>query len=200
MPYVREHKQHILKLRALNKGGFMRKIILAILAAILAAISIFTATATVNAAPRCDITWGSLPKSGGSMSTAPLTNVRTGQNTCYDRMVFDFSGSAAGYRVQYVDNVYADPSGILIPLNGGAKLQIVALAPAYNSSGTSTYPGVVGKPLPGVNLTGYKTFRDAKFAGSFEGQTSVGLGVRARLPFRVFTLDSRLVVDVAHHW
>jgi hypothetical protein len=54
--------------------------------------------------------------------------------------------------------------------------------------------------LPGVNLAGYQTFREAKFAGSFEGQTSVGLGVRARLPFRVFTLDSRLVVDVAHRW
>jgi len=32
----------------------------------------------------------------------------------------------------------------------------------------------------------------------------MGLGVRARLPFRVFTLTdattSRLVIDVAHHW
>jgi hypothetical protein len=33
----------------------------------------------------------------------------------------------------------------------------------------------------------------------------VGLGVRARLPFRVFKLDgpgegSRLVIDVAHQW
>jgi hypothetical protein len=42
-------------------------------------------------------------------------------------------------------------------------------------------------------------------AGSFEGYTSLGLGVRARLPFQVFTLDgpgsgSRLVVDVAHFW
>ncbi|HSX07413.1 MAG TPA: hypothetical protein VLG11_00805 [Candidatus Saccharimonadales bacterium] len=178
----------------------MRKIVLAALTTMLAAASIFTATATANAAPYCGITWGSLPKSGGVMSTAPITNIRTGQHDCYDRMVFDFSGSASGYRVQYVDNVYADPSGLLIPLKGGAKLQIVALAPTYNSSGVSTYPGVVGQPLPGVNLTGYQTFRDAKFAGSFEGQTTVGLGVRARLPFRVFTLDNRLVVDVAHHW
>ncbi|BAS14136.1 conserved hypothetical protein [Arthrobacter sp. Hiyo8] len=43
------------------------------------------------------------------------------------------------------------------------------------------------------------------FAGSFEGYTSLGLGVRARLPFRVFTLagpgtGSRLVIDVAHMW
>lgn len=43
------------------------------------------------------------------------------------------------------------------------------------------------------------------WAGTFEGYTSLGLGVRARLPFRVFALDgpgdgSRLVVDVAHRW
>ena len=43
------------------------------------------------------------------------------------------------------------------------------------------------------------------FAGTFEAVTQIGLGVRARLPFRVFTLDgpgngSRLVIDVAHRW
>ena len=37
------------------------------------------------------------------------------------------------------------------------------------------------------------------------GQTTLGLGVRARLPFRAFVLagpgdGSRLVVDVAHLW
>ncbi|MDF2144717.1 hypothetical protein [Knoellia sp. p5-6-4] len=39
---------------------------------------------------------------------------------------------------------------------------------------------------------------------SFEGDTQLGLGVRARLPFRVSTLQdamtSRLVIDVAHRW
>ena len=41
--------------------------------------------------------------------------------------------------------------------------------------------------------------------GSYEGRTTFGVGVRARLPMRVFTLDgpgtgSRLVIDVAHRW
>lgn len=178
----------------------MKKIFVTALSFMLAVASIFAVTAPASAAPYCGITWGSLPKNGGVMSTAPLTNIRTGQHTCYDRMVFDFSGPASGYRVEYVANVYADGSGQLIPLSGGAKLQIVALAPAYDANGNSTYPGVVGQPLPGVNLVGYQTFRDAKFAGSFEGQTTVGLGVRARLPFRAFTLDNRLVIDVAHRW
>ena len=51
----------------------------------------------------------------------------------------------------------------------------------------------------------YRTFRQLADAGSFEGRTTIGLGVRAHLPFRVFTLarrgaTSRIVVDVAHNW
>jgi hypothetical protein len=178
----------------------MRRVLATVLGVMFVVASVLAIAIPASAAPYCGITWGSLPKNGGIMSGAPLTNIRTGQHECYDRMVFDFSGPASGYRVEYVANVYADGSGQLIPLNGGAKLQIVALAPAYDTNGNSTYPGVVGQHLPGVNLSGYQTFRDAKFAGSFEGQTTVGLGVRARLPFRVFTLGDRLVIDVAHRW
>jgi hypothetical protein len=51
-----------------------------------------------------------------------------------------------------------------------------------------------------VNVTGYRTFRQVAWAGSFEDYSSAGLGVRARLPFRTFTLPGKLVVDVAHTW
>lgn len=159
--------------------------------------------ASANAAPYCGITWGSLPKTAADTSTSheTLNNIRTGRHDCYDRMVIDTSATGTGYNVRYVSNVYADGSGQLIPLSGGAKLQIVAEAPSYNPfTGTPTYGGVTGNPLPGVNLAGYQTFRDAKFAGSFEGQSTVGLGVRAQLPFRVMKLDNRVVIDVAHKW
>ncbi len=148
----------------------------------------------------CGISWGSLPKTAEPYNQNPLTNIRTGRDRCWDRMVLDVNGPAAGYDVRYVDSVHADGSGRLIPLNGGAKLQVVLKAPAYDQTFQSTYPGIVGQKLPGVNLAGYQTFRDAKFAGSFEGQTTIGLGVRARLPFRVFKLDNRVVLDVAHFW
>jgi hypothetical protein len=68
-------------------------------------------------------------------------------------------------------------------------------------------------PLPSGNGASRGTFRAARaapycgitWAGSFEGYTTIGLGVRARLPFRVLVLDgpvagSRIVVDVAHQW
>ncbi len=177
----------------------MRKVISLFVVGVLLTLGV--ATSSASAAPYCGLTWGSTPKTASATTGHPLTNIRTGRHDCYDRMVFDLSGTGAtGYDVRYVSNVYADGSGTLIPLTGGAKLQIVVHAPAYNASGASTYPGVVGKKLPGVNLTGYQTFKDAKFAGSFEDQTTVGLGVRAQLPFRVTTSDNHVIVDVAHYW
>ena len=57
-----------------------------------------------------------------------------------------------------------------------------------------------------VDVSGYSTFRQVAWAGTYEGYTTLALGVRARLPFRVFSLagtqpdTSRLVIDVAHAW
>ncbi|HEY8820344.1 MAG TPA: hypothetical protein VIM49_00085 [Dermatophilaceae bacterium] len=54
-------------------------------------------------------------------------------------------------------------------------------------------------------MNGFSTFRQIASGGSFEGYTTIGLGVRARLPMRAFVLagpgtGSRVVIDVAHHW
>jgi hypothetical protein len=177
----------------------MKKYVIGLVMAILVFAAVASGSVSAGA-PYCGISWGSLPKTS-SGTWDPLTNIRTGRHDCYDRIVFDTRSSAVGYTVRYVTNVSSEGEGRIIPLNGGAKLQITIQAPSYDpNTGTTTYPGVVGQALPSVNLKGYQTFRDAKFAGSFEGYTSVGLGVRARLPFRVFQMDNHLVVDVAHYW
>ncbi|GAB3840941.1 hypothetical protein GCM10029963_10770 [Micromonospora andamanensis] len=56
-----------------------------------------------------------------------------------------------------------------------------------------------------ANVLRYQTLRDVVFGGSFEGYSTFAVGVRARLPFRVFVLagpgdHSRIVLDVAHQW
>lgn len=159
--------------------------------------------APAQAAPYCGITWGSLSKSAGTASSASIINVRAGQHACYDRVVVDISGQATGYRVGYVASVTSDGSGQTVPLRGGAFLKITAQAPAYNASGASTYAPANRREL--VNTTGFQSFRQLAMAGSFEGRTTLGLGVRARLPFQVFLLDgpgnsTRMVIDVAHRW
>ncbi|MFF9287275.1 AMIN-like domain-containing (lipo)protein [Streptomyces griseosporeus] len=152
----------------------------------------------------CPTGWGSLPKTRSAATSHPVTNIRTGRHTCYDRMVIDIPGATAGrlgYSVRYVDRLYQDGSGRVIPVAGGAVIEVRVTAPAYDpATGAAVYPGRPGRPLPGVDLTGYRAFRDTRFAGSFEGDTQIGLGVRARLPFRVLRLDGHVVVDVAHTW
>lgn len=159
--------------------------------------------AATAAAPYCGITWGSVADHIAGFSTARLTNVRTGRHTCYDRMVIDLTGTVKGYDVRYVAAVYTEGQGKHVPLAGAADLQIVLNAPAYNSSGTPTYNPA--NRMHAKNVAGYRTFRQVAFLGSFEGQSSFGLGVRARLPFRTFVIagpgnTSRLVIDVAHLW
>ena len=172
-------------------------------AVLLSAVTVTTAaTATAASAPYCGIYWGSVPKAQEPTAVAPLTNVRAGRHECFDRLVFDMSAKADGFRVGYVPEVYTDGAGFLVPLRGGAKLQVIVIAPD-NDNYQRTYLPANRAEL--VDVTGWQTFRQIAWAGSFEGQSTVGLGVRARLPFRVFTLDgpgggSRIVVDVAHYW
>lgn len=154
-----------------------------------------------TAAP-CSTPWGSVGESAGALSTAPLRGVRSGQHRCFDRLVFDLGRSRVGYHVRYVPAVYAQGSGDVVSLRGGASLQVDLLHPAYDANGRPTYAPADPREL--VSAAGYRTLRQAAWGGSFEGQTTVGVGVRARLPFRAFALHtatgSRLVVDVAHRW
>ena len=177
------------------------------LAAVAAAVTVGTvawvAPAAADAGPYCGIRWGSLGKQGGAPSGAVLTDVRAGRHACFDRLVVDMRGNASYYFVKYVAQVGQDGSGAVVPLRGGAKLQIVVGAPDYDQAYRPTYRPANRSER--VSVRGWSTFRQVAWAGSFEGQSTIGLGVRARLPFRVFTLDgpgsgSRLVIDVAHRW
>ena len=160
-----------------------------ILCLLLLSALLIPSSASASAAS-CATPWGSLPKNDPSMGTGELDTIRTGKHECFDRLVVDIDGPPAGYLVEYVSEVRADGSGAVVPTPGGARLQVVVRHPSYS---LPTLPSV----------TGYQTFRSVTWAGSFEGQTTLGLGVRARLPFRVFSIDGghgRIVVDVAHKW
>jgi len=187
----------------------MRRIGAAVAALALAGGMLAAGAATAGASPStaarasaCPTGWGSGVKGSVDTGAVPLKDIRAGQHDCYDRLVFDVpGGGTVGYYVQYVDRLHQVGSGEYIPVGGGAVLEVRVAAPSYApDSGTPTYPGRAGLPLPGVDIAGYRTFKDTRFAGSFEGETQIGLGVRARLPFRVIQLPDRLVVDVAHSW
>jgi hypothetical protein len=165
--------------------------------------------AAAQAAPYCGITWGSTTKAHTAADAEMVNGVRSGRHTCFDRLVIDVGGqdvSFGSYDVRYVPQVYTDGKGDAVPVRGAADLQIIVRAPAYDQQGNPTF--VPSNPSEVVNVAGYSTFRQVAWAGTFEGQTTLALGVRARLPFRVFTLNGvansgetpRMVIDVAHRW
>jgi hypothetical protein len=172
----------------------------ALLTALTLAVSgLVVATPAHAHTPYCGIRWGTLPEQRTPGSTGAITDVRTGRHACFDRLVIQVSGDADGYFVRYVRRVRQDGSGTPVPVRGGARLEVIVTAPPIPTDSWFLPNGELLDPR------GYRTFRHLAWAGAFEGQSTFGLGVRARLPFRVFTLDgpgtgSRVVVDVAHRW
>ncbi|MGC4820618.1 AMIN-like domain-containing (lipo)protein [Micromonospora sp. DT63] len=175
-----------------------------VLAGLVASAGSSTAAGTTTGSASCGITWGSAEKSAGALSDAPLVDVRTGQHDCYDRVVFEFAGPVDGYAVGYGETWTEGEGLALSPYTaGGALLRVSLRAPAYDAEHQGTVPYAVGEHV--ANLLRCATLRDVVFGGSFEGYSTFAVGVRARLPFRTFTLagpgtHSRIVLDVAHQW
>jgi hypothetical protein len=151
--------------------------------------------ASASADSYCGITWGSLDKAVPAASSSEVVGVRTGRHDCYDRMVIDLNGAAASFSVAYAPAgtpLGSQGSGLPFMTWTGETLAITVYTNSNNYA-----------PVDRLNLTdvcGYDTFRQVSYDSSFEGYTNFGLGVRARLPFRAFALDGRLVIDVAHFW
>lgn len=191
----------------------LRRLVVLATSAVAVAVTAFALSTPAEAttAQSCAVTWGSLVKQGpanGPVAGALVSNVRAGAQPCYDRLVIDVRGTTAltSYRAEYVRQVTEDPSGRPVPLRGGAFLQIAVGASDHTAGGTLTYAPANRREL--ADVSGFSAFRQVAWAGSSEGMSSIGLGVRARLPFRVFTLagvpgsltGTRVVIDVAHSW
>ena len=175
----------------------MRSFVVAVVTVLVAALAPATA-----ASAACATQWGSTKEVSSAHPDSVIVNARAGEHACYDRFVVDLRGAAPGYEVRYVKTFVADPSSKVVDLRGNATLRITMLgARAHDKEGQATYVPASRKNM--VDVSGYRTFRQAYWGGTFEGTTVIGLGVRARLPFRVFSLagdPTRLVVDVAHTW
>ncbi|MGY1820387.1 AMIN-like domain-containing (lipo)protein [Geodermatophilus sp. SYSU D00079] len=181
--------------------------ILVALVAALAALGVI-APAAASASPYCGITWGSQPKS--LHPTEPgddlVSGVRAGRHACFDRVVVDVAEVSGfdAWSVRYVPAVRQEGSGVTVPLRGGAALQVTLGAAAYDENGDPTYSPANPREL--VDVRGYSTLRQVRWLDSFEGRTGLGIGTRAKLPFRVFLVEGgsahvdRLVIDVAHRW
>lgn len=164
------------------------------------------ATETSTTADACpDVSsWTTAAKSVDFAGNAPIRDVTADAADCYDRFAITMGADAhdPGYRVRYVDDVVQDGSGMVVPLAGAAKLEVIVDSPAYDPN---TGRGTLQIPDHDhvVDVSGFDALRQVAFAGSFEGQTTFGIGVAGRLPFAVTAAVAgdgtvTLTVAVAH--
>jgi hypothetical protein len=111
-----------------------------------------------------------------------------------------------GWSVQYVRAVRKDGSGTVVPLRGGATLQVTVGARGYDGHGYPTYSPA--RPLEAIDVSGFTTLRQVAWLGSSEGRSGIGIGIGITGAAAVPGLPDRgelgprdrLVIDVAHRW
>ena len=142
---------------------------------------------------------GTEPVTGDAQAaeTALLDRVALAGHDDYDRVVFQFENGLPGYRVEYVEPpLREDGSGNLVRLDGEAFV-VVRMEPASGfdlsvPEGEMVYTGprrIVGDGTSVVN--------EVVRTGDFEAVLTWAVGLDARVPFRVLTLEdpARIVVD-----
>lgn len=77
------------------------------------------------AAAGCSQSWGSQAKAVRNATHVTLTAVRAGRHECFDRLVLDTDRNGAAWSVRYVSAVRNQGEGAVIPLKGGAFLEVV---------------------------------------------------------------------------
>jgi LPXTG-motif cell wall-anchored protein len=127
-------------------------------------------------------------------SSAHATGNATRCHPGFDRVVFQLDGPIPSYySVRYLPVVRLDGSGAPLRLRGSAFLEVVVRAPTHDQN----YQPVLS---PTRLRPDFPALREVNAPGSFEGQTTAGIGVTQRVGFRVLELTNptRIVIDLAH--
>jgi len=121
-----------------------------------------------------------------------LTDVRVGKNDGYDRIVFEFQGTALpSYEVKYVQSVSQCGSGKPVTTSGAAQLSITFRpAVAHDAGGNAT---VASSDI----VANLQSLKEAKPTCDFEGVVSWVVGSVFRA-YRVIELQNptRLAIDI----
>ncbi|MDX6423586.1 MAG: hypothetical protein QOI67_1057 [Gaiellaceae bacterium] len=131
--------------------------------------------------------------------TALLERVAVAGHDGYDRVVFQFRNGLPGYRVEYVDPpLREDGSGNVVDLEGNAFL-VVRMEPASGFDLTVPEGELIYTGPRRIAGEGTSVIREIVRTGDFEAVLTWAVGLEARVPFRVLTLDDpfRIVVDFA---
>jgi hypothetical protein len=109
----------------------------------------------------------------------------------YDRIVFEFTNFIPLLRIEYVQRLIADGSGLPVPIAGNAIVQVQFMpAQAHNDRGQPTVPIRATYKLP--------TIKEIVSAGDFEAVVTYGVGLTRKAEPRIITLanPNRIVIDI----
>lgn len=130
-------------------------------------------------------------------SSVTVTEIRTGLHDGYDRVVFEVEGTGTpGWDVRHVDEAAGQGSGMTIPVEGEAILQVTITGVGYpTETGIEEYDG--STPLPGA---GTEVVTEVVWDSTFEGTSVAFVGLTEETPFRVYELDdpARVVLEIVH--
>jgi hypothetical protein len=141
-------------------------------------------------------TIGLSEKKRAGAEPALLRVVRTGKHESFDRVVFEFEGSAIpGYHIEYVDKPVRDcGQGAVVPISGDGFL-LIRMQPS-NAHTEAGVPSVTARQQsPKLPI-----LKELKLICDFEADVQWILGVSSPNRYRVLELTNpaRLVVDIAH--
>lgn len=126
---------------------------------------------------------------------AVLREVRSAEQQGFDRVVFEFDGSAVpGYRIGYEDRPAQCGSGEPVEVAGEARLQVQLVpAQAHTEAGAPT----VEQRERRLDLP---VLKELESTCDFEADVTWVLGLASRRPYRAQELANppRLVIDVGH--
>lgn len=133
-----------------------------------------------------------------AQSTPTLSNIRTGKNVGFDRVVLDMSGLPTEHRVREVTTVEHCASGNPIVMPGSNEMLHVTLigAAAHDDNGNLTYTGSRNFATPGL-----QNVKRVALTCDFEAVLGIAVGYDSTSAWhRVFTLPNpnRVVIDIGH--
>jgi hypothetical protein len=138
----------------------------------------------------CHQGFGTAGHGGGktAVGTPTATDVRTGVNPGFNRVVFQFAGPVPEFFAEYVPaNQLVATRGSVVPVNGSYFLRV-------RFKGTNASASAPA----GLSTPTFAELRQVKRVDNFEGQLVYGVGVAHRNAFRFFALTdpSRAVLDI----
>lgn len=133
---------------------------------------------------------------GGSTERANIVDVRVGEHTGFDRIVFEFEGGIPEYEIEEASPPFIeDPRGEEVEVRGDAHLQLTLRGGTkQGDDGTSTYPGRT------TFYAGFRQLVQLEETSDFEAQAIWVIGMSGDTCVRVLTLSGpdRLVIDLEH--